>query len=160
MNGRSQRILRSSLDYVVQQYRFTVDEGFGCGTAGDGSILYILLVYSWSVIPPLISVTVYFRTSNSPQATRIANACIFLPARVVRIFYCQSREINSFLQSNDSVSRTNYIRIMLLASVDVLLTLPIGIATIALVITQSMALDVLSFYPGWAYTHTEWDWSP
>lgn len=53
-------------DYVVQELRFVVDEGFGCDNAPDGSILGILLLESWNVLPPLVSVTVYYRTSALP----------------------------------------------------------------------------------------------
>ena len=56
-------------DYIVQWPRFQVDEGFGCGTSPDGSVLSILLVYSWTVLLPLISVVVYYRASRpSAQA--------------------------------------------------------------------------------------------
>ena len=52
-------------DYIVQDYRFQVEEGFGCGNSMDGSVLEILLVDSWTVILPLISVVVYYRASRS-----------------------------------------------------------------------------------------------
>lgn len=48
-------------DYVVQQLRFEVDEGFGCDNSRDGSILDILFIQSWAVILPLVSVTLYYR---------------------------------------------------------------------------------------------------
>ena len=51
-------------DYIVQKYRFQVREGFGCGNSIDGSVLSILLVYSWTVILPLGSVAVYYRMSH------------------------------------------------------------------------------------------------
>ncbi|VDB95527.1 unnamed protein product [Peniophora sp. CBMAI 1063] len=104
-------LVAGPLYYVVQWYRFEVIEGFGCAESSDGSILNILLLKSWTVIPPLVSVTFYY-------------------PHVVRVFYRHSREIDQFLQSNNSVSRPNYFRILALASIDVLLTLPFGIATI------------------------------
>ena len=76
----------------------------------------------------------------------------------MRVFYCQSRDINHFLKSNNSVSRINYIRILALASLDLLFTLPIGIAIIALNVMQWVAAGSLPvFYPGWSYDHTDWE---
>ncbi|KZV65972.1 fungal pheromone STE3G-protein-coupled receptor [Peniophora sp. CONT] len=124
--------------YVIQQLRFEVLEGFGCENSQDGSILDILLLWSWNVVPPLISVVIYY-------------------PRVARLFYRQSREINHFLQSNNSVSRTNYYRIFALASIDILLTLPIGIANIILAVTQLLSLGAMPFYFGWTYDHTDWE---
>ena len=50
-------------DYVVQILRFQVDEGFGCTNSVDTSILTILLINSWSVIIPLLSLVIYYRAS-------------------------------------------------------------------------------------------------
>ncbi|VDC05052.1 unnamed protein product [Peniophora sp. CBMAI 1063] len=134
-------IVAGPLYYVVQWLRFQVEEGFGCGNSPDGSILSILLIYSWSVIPPLVSIAFYYPS-------------------VVRRFYKHSREVNQFLRSNNSVSRRNYFRILALASIDVLLTLPLGIANIALIITQSLSFGPLTFYYGWASDHNSTTWEP
>ncbi|KZV66404.1 STE3-domain-containing protein [Peniophora sp. CONT] len=120
-----------------QQLRFEVLEGSGCSNSQDGSILDILLIWSWTVIPPLASVTIYY-------------------PRVVWLFYRQSRYNNRFLHNN-SVSRANYFRIVALASIDILLTLPIGIASLVPVVTEGISLGLLSFYPGWTYDHTAWE---
>ncbi|KZV64172.1 hypothetical protein PENSPDRAFT_757448 [Peniophora sp. CONT] len=93
---------------------------------------------------------------STAGAMRAANAASQALTRVAWIFYRQSQDINRFLQSNDSVSRTNYIRIIALASIDVLLGLPIGIISIALAVKQALAFDNLPFYPGWTHDHTEW----
>ena len=50
-------------DYIVQAARFEVLAGFGCGDSSDNSALALLLLNSWFVILPLISVTVYYRMS-------------------------------------------------------------------------------------------------
>ncbi|VDC04730.1 unnamed protein product [Peniophora sp. CBMAI 1063] len=122
---------------LFQQLRFEVDEGFGCNDSVDGSILEILLLDLWSVIPPLVSIATYY-------------------PYVVRFFYRQSRDIDHFLRNNDSVSRTNYFRILALASIDILLTLPIGIANIILDVEQSLFFGPIQFYWGWTYDHTDW----
>ena len=50
-------------DYIVQDARFHVIAGVGCTNASDNSVLTLLLLYSWSVVLPLISITVYYRMS-------------------------------------------------------------------------------------------------
>ena len=52
-------------DYIVQDFRFQVTEGFGCDNTIDGSVLSILLVNSWSVLLPLVSIAVYYRALRS-----------------------------------------------------------------------------------------------
>ncbi|VDB87013.1 unnamed protein product [Peniophora sp. CBMAI 1063] len=130
-------LVAGPLYYVVQALRFLVTEGFGCGNYSDESILSILLLNSWSVTLPLVSITVYY-------------------PHVALSFYRHSREINHFLQSNGSVSRTNYFRILALASIDVLLTLPMGIATIVLAVEANLALGPIPFYFGWTFDHENW----
>ncbi|KZV71049.1 hypothetical protein PENSPDRAFT_684918 [Peniophora sp. CONT] len=124
--------------YTIQDNRFQVVEGFGCENSSAASIFYIVAFQSWAIIAPLVSITVYY-------------------PRVARIFYLHSRDVNHFLRSNGSVSRTNYIRILALASLDILLTLPVGIATVVLEVTSLKAQDSLQFYPGWALVHSNWE---
>ena len=38
-------------------------EGFGCGDAIASSIFEIIIMQSWSITPPLLSVLIYCRTS-------------------------------------------------------------------------------------------------
>ncbi|VDB95783.1 unnamed protein product [Peniophora sp. CBMAI 1063] len=127
-------LVAGPLYYVVQWARFQVDEGLGCGNASDKSMLALLLLNSWNVLPPLMSITVYY-------------------PHVVRIFYRHNREINQFLRSNNSVSRTNYFRILTLASIDILLTLPMGIAIIVLAVKGAVSSGSFPFYYGWTYDH-------
>ncbi|VDB95531.1 unnamed protein product [Peniophora sp. CBMAI 1063] len=130
-------LVAGPLYYVVQWLRFEVVEGFGCTDSSDGSILYILLIVSWTLIPPFVSITFYY-------------------PHVARTFYRHNREINLFLQSNSSVSRTNYFRILALASIDILFSLPIGIATIVLTVKEYLSFGPIPFYFGWTYDHSDW----
>ncbi|VDB87015.1 unnamed protein product [Peniophora sp. CBMAI 1063] len=131
-------LVAGPLYYVVQGLRFQVLEGFGCSNATDGSILHILLIRLWTVIPPLVTITIYY-------------------PHVARIFYLHGREVTHFLQSNNSVNRTHYFRILALASIDILLTLPIGIANIVLSVEDEVArIGPIPFYFGWTYDHTGW----
>ncbi|KZV62111.1 fungal pheromone STE3G-protein-coupled receptor [Peniophora sp. CONT] len=124
-------------DYVNQGSRFQVKEVFGCTNAADFSIAEILLIESWSILPSIIASSV--------------------SARVALVFYRQRKDINRFLRSNGSgVTRTSYLRILLLASIDVLLTLPIGIANTSLAIKSGLDQNLLTVYPGWKLLHTGW----
>ncbi|VDB92186.1 unnamed protein product [Peniophora sp. CBMAI 1063] len=123
--------------YIVQGARFEVKEGVGCTNAPESSMLSILLLNSWNVLPPLVSITVYY-------------------PHVARVFYRHNREINQFLQSNNPVSRTNYFRILALACIDILLTLPMGIVTIVLLVKNDLSFGRFPFYYGWTPDHTDW----
>ncbi|VDB82752.1 unnamed protein product [Peniophora sp. CBMAI 1063] len=124
--------------YLVQDMRFAVVEGFGCINSAAPSALNMILLKSWSVIPPSLSIAFYY-------------------PKVIRMFYRQSRDVNSFLRSNNSVSRTNYYRILALASIDVALTLPVGITNMLLYIMVDVSLSgAIPFYSGWHATHSDW----
>lgn len=145
------------MDYVNQIARFEVLGGFGCTNGLDGSVLYYLTIQSWTILPPLLSVVFYYRESGQCFALCLPLTSLHLfVARVVRIFYRQNRELNRFLRSNGSVSRANYLRILALARIDILLTLPIGIVNIALSVSSNIAQGSFSFYPGWNEVHGDW----
>ncbi|KZV73945.1 STE3-domain-containing protein [Peniophora sp. CONT] len=123
--------------YVNQNARFQVLEGFGCTNTMAGSILAILLVRSWSVIPPLLSIALYY-------------------SRMARTFYRQTKDVTRLLHDNASVSRRNYLRVLALASLDILLTLPFGAVNIVLSTIVAVNEDRLPFYPGWTKVHSDW----
>ncbi|VDC05050.1 unnamed protein product [Peniophora sp. CBMAI 1063] len=87
----------------------------------------------------------------------MASLVLYYP-HIARFLYRHSRDLKSFLQSSDSVDRTNYHRILVLASMDILLTLPMGVASIVLNTRQSLAYDdgQISFYYGWRDDHADW----
>ncbi|KZV68487.1 hypothetical protein PENSPDRAFT_582281 [Peniophora sp. CONT] len=125
-------------DYVHQGTRFEVERIFGCTNSAQASILELLTMDLWTVIPPLVSV-------------------LFFYPKVIRIFYQQSRDVRGFLGSNASVSRTNYLRIIILASIDLLLTLPFGIVSITLEFNSLRVQEgFVPFYLGWTSVHSHW----
>ncbi|VDB86836.1 unnamed protein product [Peniophora sp. CBMAI 1063] len=127
------------LYYVVQTARFEVIEGLGCfNDELSHSILAFVLAQVWTILPPLISVVIYY-------------------PKVIWTFYTQSREIDRFLGSSDAISRRTYMRVLAIASVDILLLLPMGLVSIALELhTNVRDLRSLSFYPGWNAVHSHW----
>ncbi|VDC06428.1 unnamed protein product [Peniophora sp. CBMAI 1063] len=131
-------VVAGPLYYVIQLYRFAVLEGFGCTSIVESSVVGILLQWSWSVMSPLLSITIYY-------------------PRVIRILYLQRRDMHEFLQSNNSVSRFNYFRIFALASIDILLTLPIGVVNIVLLVTGELSYwGTFPIYEGWTTIHSGW----
>ena len=78
-------------------------------------------------------------------------------AKIVKFLYHQIRDAKELrAESNTALSRADYFRIFALASIDIVLTLPINISTLAL--SLSLALDVgpIPFYPGWTFSHSSW----
>ncbi|VDB95536.1 unnamed protein product [Peniophora sp. CBMAI 1063] len=125
--------------YVIQGSRFAVSEGFGCGGAMIGA-LKIVLIQPWLILPPLLALTVYY-------------------PRVVRILYRQHTELNRFLQTNQSISRSCYLRVLALASVDIIFSLSLNTTGFVLYLLPYIGSDQPdSFYPGWDSAHS--DWSP
>ncbi|VDC00339.1 unnamed protein product [Peniophora sp. CBMAI 1063] len=123
--------------YVNQNARFEILEGFGCTNTMQGSILEILLVRSWSIMPPLLSVALYY-------------------SRMARVFYHHTKDVNRLLRDSATVSRKHYLRVLALASLDILLTLPFGIVNITLSTIVAVNKKDLPFYPGWHKVHDDW----
>ncbi|VDC05731.1 unnamed protein product [Peniophora sp. CBMAI 1063] len=123
--------------YVVQVFRFQVEEGVGCeSVVGGGPAL--LLIDSVLLIPPLLSAILYY-------------------PRIIRILYRRHTELNQFLHSNSSISRSCYFRILALASADILFTLSINIVKFALnVVLVTGSHEPHPFYPGWDNIHSDW----
>ncbi|VDB86833.1 unnamed protein product [Peniophora sp. CBMAI 1063] len=124
--------------YVMETERFEVLEGEGCSNVFDGSILFIILSEVWSLLPGLISVLIYY-------------------PKVASTFYRHGRDVNQFLRSNGSVSRTSYMHVLAIASINLLLTLPIGLVTLAFSLRSQMdVIKTFPFYSGWKADHSDW----
>ena len=70
--------LTFGLDYIVQGYRFHVNEGFGCTNSQIWSVLTILLLQLWNVVPPLLSIALYYRKFHSKTRRSIASSLLFM----------------------------------------------------------------------------------
>ncbi|VDC05733.1 unnamed protein product [Peniophora sp. CBMAI 1063] len=121
--------------YVAQQRRFVVIEGIGCvNSTTDDGILFLLL-YPWTIAPPLLSAIIYY-------------------PRIVWILHRRHTELDQFLHSNNSISRSCYFRVLTLASVDIVFTLFVNITDFVI---HMLSYDQFApFYPGWNYVHTDW----
>ncbi|VDB87629.1 unnamed protein product [Peniophora sp. CBMAI 1063] len=133
-------VVAGPLYYVVQGERFQISECFGCQEAVALDVLGILLVMMWGPLIPLLSVTIYY-------------------PRIAWTFYFHSRNLNHFFSSNNSVPRRSYLRALALASVDVLVTIPVNATNLALTILwgcQQRRGSSEPFYQGWVFVHSGW----
>ncbi|VDC05736.1 unnamed protein product [Peniophora sp. CBMAI 1063] len=137
---RRERVIEWTLGFVIpiivsgplylglQGPRLEMLEGFGCSGAAPHALL---VVYTWYVMPALVSVTVYY-------------------PKIAMRFYRQGKNVNRFLHSAESgVSRVSYIRILALASIDLVLTLPINVTTIVMVMLPMLQHKPTPFYLDW-----------
>jgi hypothetical protein len=132
-----------------------VKEGFGCYSNISGAGVDVLLLIGWPIILPLISVLFYCRKYKHLFYLLLLSTLILL-AKIIYVFYRHSRDTSRFLQSNGSVDRNSYLRILALGSVDILLTLPFGIITLIL-LTKSVPGTSFQFYYGWEAIHSDWE---
>ncbi|VDC04270.1 unnamed protein product [Peniophora sp. CBMAI 1063] len=129
-------LVAGPLYYCVQTVRFQIWEGFGCSYGTDPSALTVLLITSWLFLPPVISVVVYY---------------------LAWVFYHQRRDVDNFFRINGAVSRTHYFRVLALASIDILITLPVGIVSTVLHFLQvAEDNETVPFYSGWHIVHADW----
>ncbi|VDB95999.1 unnamed protein product [Peniophora sp. CBMAI 1063] len=85
---------------------------------------------------------------------------VIKPAQAALILCRQRRDIDRFLQSDDSsISRINYHRLFILASLNILLTLPLTIATVVLSLFGAQIGNSarVVFYSGWTVAHSTWE---
>ncbi|VDC07996.1 unnamed protein product [Peniophora sp. CBMAI 1063] len=129
-------IVAGPIYYINQLARFQVLEGFGCADSFGDTIVSILTLQTWGIIPPLLSVAFYY-------------------PRVLRTFWRRRKDGARFHRSVGSVSREHYLRVLALASIDLLITLPMGITNLVISITLGIeGGGTIPWYYGWAETHS------
>jgi len=143
----------------VQNSRFVVLGGYGCNSTAEASGATLLLVYSWTIIPPLISALFYCREFSIWDGI-ISIVTHFLRmrlAQIVYMFYKHGRDVQRFLNSTGSVPTNKYFRILAVSCMDVLLTLPTGIIIYVTTILGSLRSESsFPFYGGWDKIHAVW----
>ncbi|KAI0078440.1 STE3-domain-containing protein [Panus rudis PR-1116 ss-1] len=117
--------------YFMQGHRYDVLEGIGCYAAIPASIIYLCLSGIWPIIIGLTS-AVY---------------C----ARTLWALFRRHREIQALVASMSGISLDRYYRLMVLATVEMLCTVPIG--------TYDLVLGVQGYYPwdGFSDLHLNFD---
>ena len=80
-------------------------------------------------------------------------------ARILWTLYRQKRDIEGYLDSTPTTNRTQFTRLFAVGLLDIIFTLPTGIAFTVTETLYSLELSptgTIPFYPGWYYTHHQW----
>nr|AGC14656.1 pheromone receptor [Lentinula edodes]AGC14667.1 pheromone receptor [Lentinula edodes] len=96
------------IDIIVQPHRFNILEVYGCSPATYNTLPAYFLFYMWPVLIGLASF-------------------IYSSGLTLRTFYIRRIQFNHILASNSAINPSRYLRLMLLALIDILCTIPIGI---------------------------------
>ncbi|KAJ3849074.1 pheromone receptor [Lentinula lateritia] len=102
--------LAIAADIIVQGHRFDIFEEYGCSTVTFNSIVAYFLYYMWPVAIGLVS--------------------LIYSSMVLRTFYVRRIQFNQAISSNGMIKPSRYLRLMLLAMIDIMCTIPIGTYTI------------------------------
>ncbi|KAJ7226850.1 pheromone A receptor-domain-containing protein [Mycena pura] len=124
---------------LCQDTRFIVLQGFGCASSTSDSWFSVVVISILPLIPPLISI-------------------FFYCPLIIRTLYVRSRRLNDFLQTNGSMSRASYMRILALGCLDIVITLPISIINLVSFFATLTGESSLPAYVGWQANHA--DFSP
>jgi len=123
-------VLVMALQYVVQGHRFDIFEDIGCVPFTYNTPLAYPLVY----VPPLV----------------IAIISGVYSALTIRVFSIRHVEIKAVMSTNNTVTFSRYFRLMALAAVDLLLTIPFT----AYFIYANIKLGKLAAWISWDDTHS------
>ncbi|EED83216.1 hypothetical fungal pheromone GPCR, STE3-type [Postia placenta Mad-698-R] len=109
-------IVQVALYWFIQGHRFDIIEGFGCIFAIPNTILSSFLFYATPIYIGLVS-AVY-------------------AALTIRAFYKRHKQIRELMSANSSLKFNRYFRLMVLAGIEICLTIPLGIWTLVSNATQ------------------------
>ncbi|KAJ8081619.1 a-factor receptor [Marasmius tenuissimus] len=100
-------VLAMILHYIPQGHRFDIFEDFGCWFTVYNTWVAFVLVFAWP----------------------LAIACVsgVYSILCLRSFYRRSRQSKELLSGNNNLKTSRYIRLMCLASVDVVVTIPFAL---------------------------------
>ncbi|KAJ3808709.1 pheromone receptor [Lentinula aff. lateritia] len=103
-------IIMLGLHLVVQGHRFDIFEEYGCTSVTYNTLPAYFLYYMWPIAIGLVS--------------------LVYSSFILKTFYMRRIHFNQVLSSNGMVNPSRYLRLMLLAMIDIMCTLPLGIYTI------------------------------
>nr|AWT57989.1 Pheromone receptor [Lentinula edodes] len=98
------------LHIIVQPHRFAIFEEYGCSPATYNTLPAYFLYYMWPVLLGLVS--------------------FVYSSLTLRSFYVRRLQFNQILSSNNAINPSRYLRLMVLALIDIMCTIPIGIYVI------------------------------
>ncbi|KAJ3719605.1 pheromone receptor [Lentinula guzmanii] len=95
------------LHIIVQPHRFAIFEEYGCSPATYNTLPAYFLYYMWPVL--------------------IGSISFVYSSLTLRSFYIRRLQFNQIFSSNSAINPSRYIRLMALALIDIMCTIPIGI---------------------------------
>lgn len=118
------RLLIARADWFYQGHRFDILEGVGCVEEYPNSFLAYLLFITWPIPIGLVSGT-YCSAYPVQSVLRIhqANASSVL---TLRAFFRRRRDFSALIASNSNLTFNRYFRLMGLAAIEVLCTVPLA----------------------------------
>jgi pheromone a factor receptor len=122
-------VLVMALQYIVQGHRFDIVEDLGCQPVTYNTPLAYPLV----ILPPLV----------------IGLISGVYSALIIRAFYIRSVEIKAVMSTNNTITFHRYFRLMALATVDLLITIPLT----AFMIYANLKFGKVSPWISWDRTH-------
>ncbi|KAJ7646259.1 pheromone A receptor-domain-containing protein [Mycena polygramma] len=138
--GLGYPLLMTAVVYTLcQDSRFVVLQGFGCASSTSDSWFSVVVISVLPLIPPLISI-------------------FFYCPLILRTIYIQRQSTNDFVQTDGSMSRTSYLRILALGCLDIAITLPISVINLVSFFVTLSGPSSLPAYIGWTANHA--DFSP
>ncbi|KAJ3983071.1 pheromone receptor [Lentinula detonsa] len=121
--------LSIAFDIIVQPHRFDIFEEYGCSPATYNTIPAYFLFYMWPILIGLVS--------------------FVFSSLTLRSFYMRRIQFNQILSSNNAINPSRYLRLMLLALIDIMCTIPLGIYIIYI----DLKGIPLAPWISWADTH-------
>lgn len=103
-------LLTSDPVFFIQGHRFDIFEGIGCIAAVPNSILYFVLYGCWPIAMGLVS----------------ACYCVL----TLRAFIRRRKQFSELIASNSNLTFNRYFRLMAMAVIEMLSTIPLGIYTV------------------------------
>jgi len=122
-------VLVMTLHYIVQGHRFDIVEDVGCRPFTFNTPLAYPLV----ILPPLV----------------IGLISGVYSVLIIRAFYLRSVEIKAVMSTNNTITFHRYFRLMALATVDLLITIPFS----AFIIYANFKFGKVSPWISWDHTH-------
>ncbi|KAH9986174.1 pheromone A receptor-domain-containing protein [Russula compacta] len=124
-------IIRMPLHYIVSRHGYLLLEDFGPLLSTSVTPLSFVLYFSWPVLVGLVSLTYCVRT--------------------IYTLYLRERQLKEIMSSNSSLNRSRYFRLMALASIEILGTIPLGTWSIV-----NNARSGVTHWTNWADMHKDY----
>ncbi|KAJ3886669.1 pheromone receptor [Lentinula edodes] len=122
-----------SSDMIVQGHRFDIIEEYGCSPTTYNTLPAYFLYYMWPVLIGLVS--------------------FVYSSLTLRTFYIRRLQFTQIVSANSTISPSRYLRLMLLALIDIMCTIPVGIYIIFI------GLDGVPLAPWISWNDTHFDFN-